>query len=494
MNEPLLSERELDIMRQVVTGASNREIAQNLDISHNTVKVHLRNIFDKLGVASRTEATLYVLKEGWVQVDGRVLAGGTNSANAPVLEFEDEEATEGEEGVERSETIGERTTAPIGNTVAVIPPLIETQPEAVVIPKNSVVVESGGTHTPSLPHTNPIPSWLLPVLGVAIGVLLTLVVILFLQTLRPTDTGSDVIMVEEPERWEQLTALPSPRSGVMAAKVGRDILMVGGVVAGTPTNEVWLLANGSDTWQPRAPLPQPVQFAATTFSGGQFYVAGGEAPSGDPVDLVQRYDPQADEWSAMPPLPQRLTRGALIAFEGSLYYCGGSDGGTIQDTIYRLFPNGEAWEVAATLPEARADLAAAAVNDGILLFGGVNEAGRAINDVLHYSPNSENLFREEKPLPAPDSQPRAVTLGSAVYLLGIQGFLEQSPDQDWRAAGVPDTPLPTDSALVASDPYILVIGGQRGDSAVDEIWQYEAIYRAFIPIVPNQTGGDTPAP
>ncbi|MGH2541806.1 MAG: response regulator transcription factor, partial [Ardenticatenaceae bacterium] len=65
-----LSEREIDIMDCVVTGASNREIARALDISPNTVKVHLSNIYEKLGVASRTEATLVVLREGWVSVQG----------------------------------------------------------------------------------------------------------------------------------------------------------------------------------------------------------------------------------------------------------------------------------------------------------------------------------------------------------------------------------------------------------------------------------------
>jgi len=68
-NEPeSLTERELEVLRLVATGASNQQIARELYISVNTVKVHLRNIFTKLGVQSRTEATLYAIKEGWMCV------------------------------------------------------------------------------------------------------------------------------------------------------------------------------------------------------------------------------------------------------------------------------------------------------------------------------------------------------------------------------------------------------------------------------------------
>jgi hypothetical protein len=187
-----------------------------------------------------------------------------------------------------------------------------------------------------------------------------------------------------------------------------------------------------------------------------------------------------------------LSRGALAAFEGTLYYSGGDDGSGAQAAIYRLLPAAEAWEEAARLPGALVDHAAVTVSDGILFAGGVDREGRPVNDVRHYSPLSAEPFAEELPLPAPDGQPRAVTLGSALYFLGAQGFLEQSPEQPWKAAGTPETPLPTRSALVASDPYILVIGGERGGSAVDEIWRYEAIYRSFIPIVPNQGGTGDP--
>jgi len=63
-----LSERELDVVRLVVEGRSNDEIAARLGIGAKTVESHLRRLFERLDVASRTELATRALREGWLDV------------------------------------------------------------------------------------------------------------------------------------------------------------------------------------------------------------------------------------------------------------------------------------------------------------------------------------------------------------------------------------------------------------------------------------------
>jgi len=65
----LLTEREMEVLRLVTKGLSNKDIAEGLYLSIRTVQGHLANIFNKLRVGSRTEAVVHALKEGWVTLD-----------------------------------------------------------------------------------------------------------------------------------------------------------------------------------------------------------------------------------------------------------------------------------------------------------------------------------------------------------------------------------------------------------------------------------------
>ncbi|HEY8602433.1 MAG TPA: response regulator transcription factor [Thermomicrobiales bacterium] len=61
-----LTERETDVLRLLATGQSNKEIARNLSINESTVKSHVSNILNKLGVQGRTQAALHAVRIGLI--------------------------------------------------------------------------------------------------------------------------------------------------------------------------------------------------------------------------------------------------------------------------------------------------------------------------------------------------------------------------------------------------------------------------------------------
>jgi NarL family two-component system response regulator LiaR len=65
----VLTEREMEVLKMVTKGLSNKDIADGLCLSVRTVQGHLANIFNKLRVSSRTEAVVHALKEGWVTLN-----------------------------------------------------------------------------------------------------------------------------------------------------------------------------------------------------------------------------------------------------------------------------------------------------------------------------------------------------------------------------------------------------------------------------------------
>ncbi|MDH5372853.1 MAG: response regulator transcription factor [Acidimicrobiia bacterium] len=67
--KPALTGREIEVLRSVAQGRTSREIGEMLFISENTVKNHVRNILDKLGLHSRGEAVMYALREELINID-----------------------------------------------------------------------------------------------------------------------------------------------------------------------------------------------------------------------------------------------------------------------------------------------------------------------------------------------------------------------------------------------------------------------------------------
>ena len=65
----MLGARELEVLRLASQALSNQQMADRLGLSLHTIEAHMRHIFTKLKVGSRTEAVLYALKQGWITIN-----------------------------------------------------------------------------------------------------------------------------------------------------------------------------------------------------------------------------------------------------------------------------------------------------------------------------------------------------------------------------------------------------------------------------------------
>ena len=68
-NKPKLTQREKEILKELVLGKNNVEIAKDLVISVHTVKAHISNIFEKLEVSDRVQAVVKAISENLIRVD-----------------------------------------------------------------------------------------------------------------------------------------------------------------------------------------------------------------------------------------------------------------------------------------------------------------------------------------------------------------------------------------------------------------------------------------
>jgi DNA-binding NarL/FixJ family response regulator len=66
---PRLTERELEVIKALARGKSNKEIATSLGISEKTVRNHASNIYKKLHIFDRTQAVIYAIRRGLVDVE-----------------------------------------------------------------------------------------------------------------------------------------------------------------------------------------------------------------------------------------------------------------------------------------------------------------------------------------------------------------------------------------------------------------------------------------
>lgn len=437
-----LSEREQDILRLVATGASNKEIAQALVISPNTVKVHLRNIFAKINVASRTEATLYALRVGLIE--------------SPAPAVEEVPRTE-ISSIETVDLPAERNT-PLPLTrrlrwAGVIMGILIVTFALVMIGGRALGLPLFFTPTPLVPTANPVTTVTL-------------------------------------ERWQAIPSLPQAASFAASAVYEQNLYLIAGQGETGPSNGVYAYNSDDETWSTLKAKPTAVRDVQAALIGEMIYVPGGINAAGEPIETVERFNPRDNTWDTTAPLPAPRSAYALAALEGKLYLFGGWDGTAYQNTLFVYDPAEDRWSKGANLPFICGYASAVASTGKIFLLGGTSDGKTALNDVLAYYPqrdlDGEDPWETHSEIPQARFASGATTLGDLIFLFGgsdgsaapnLPGMQYQPQRDEWSVLDDSKQAIGPGAAAVGLENYVYVFGSGTLHQ------RYQAIYTITIPVI-----------
>ncbi|GIV87335.1 MAG: LuxR family transcriptional regulator [Chloroflexus sp.] len=483
-NESQISEREREILRLVATGATNQQIAIALNISVNTVKVHLRNIFAKIGVESRTEATVYAIRNGIVTVSETGQAAIDESAVVKETVQSDELTAVTSPSVSEAAASIVESTEPLA---------LHTEPPAVSESAGTVpatpVEESVANTAPSPAPATAKPVWLqlLPwliggivVIAIAIA---TLVINARAGTMSMTAAPTSSPIISAQQRWFLRQPLNEPRDhfALTGYDLERRLYVIGGQRNGVVSAAVDRYDPEIDRWVRLTDKPTAVSHARAVTLRGLIYVPGGEDSNGIVLDRLEIYDPREQRWYAGPPLPAPRSRYALTAWEGQLYLIGGWDGTTVRGDVFVYDPVRERWEAAPALPQPRRDAGVAVAGGRLFVIGGAGEQG-PLRDSHRLEPGNDPNRRWVAIAPLPQAIARPAVVGLASTLLIFDSERREGLTYDIVADAWSSTPLPaeanisTDAVLLDSNIYF--VGDSRTQGMLSE---YRALYVIFIP-------------
>jgi DNA-binding CsgD family transcriptional regulator/N-acetylneuraminic acid mutarotase len=444
-----LSERELDILKLVATGASNKEIAQQLYISSNTVKVHLRNIFTKIEVSSRTEAAMYAVRTGLV------------------IHASDQLLAETEQG---SANAGDLTAQPTSNGGTLVP-------------------------TGSRKYNRWAPYFLVAgLLGlIFLGLRLSPGLALFNTPtntpLPPKDTPTPV------PRWKHLAVIPDGKRDPAVVSYADQVYVIGGVNSGGATGDIDRYDPLTDSWSALSPKPVAVFNVQVAVINGLIYIPGGRTDESilQPTDILEIYDTNTDKWHTGSALPVPLSAYGLVAYDGDLYVFGGWDGQQYRNSVFSYDPTDDAWQERTPMPTARGFCGAVEAGGRIYVMGGI-DGDQSVDANEIYSPARDN--NNNKPwasgFPIPESRygVRAANIADTIYVFGGEtensnrvGLIYFPQTNIWQSLETALFPLGEDFGIVSIGTNLYFIGGISDGVYSNQNITYQAIITLSIPII-----------
>lgn len=447
-----LSEREREILKLVATGATNQQIAGDLGISINTVKVHVRNIFGKIGAASRTEATLVAMRAGLIEV------GRSTGVALP----------------EEGETKLSESSSNIKNDTTIV----------------------ADSPTPSSVGRNVAQRRLLTIVGTLGGLLLGLAVLWFagvrLPSAMPQPTtiptaiiggvvsGSQVNAV-----WTAQRDLPVAISAAAASSVDGRVYIIGGQSATGVSGKGWSYDPAKSAWLPITDKPTPVSSAQAVVLDGKIWVPGGEN-NGKISDKLEVFDPRTNTWSQQAAMPEARSGYGIASIDGRLYVFGGWDGSQVRDETFVYDPGANSWTKAAPMPTARAYTAAASVDGKVYVLGGENSSGTlTINEV--FTPALDGTGRWDVGAPMTLARSRFSSVASNNYVIVLGGAKNETPARYdvrsliWEDLKAPALALGPQPAVTTRDASIYVAGGDTAKTA-SPFYEMRLMYQVSLPL------------
>lgn len=436
--EPL-SEREIEVLEQVATGATNRQIARNLVVSVNTVKVHLRNIYTKLGVESRTEATLIGIRQGLVSVP---------TAETEALTSE-------------TPSSPEETAASVPEA---LPPLPGSKRLALIVGLIVVVVASAATWPRSrASDTNPDTDVEIPGSG----------------------TASSVVLSAD---WRNLAPMSTGRSRfALVAAQGGQLFAIGGETNGGVVGSIERYDPATDQWTIlTTSKPTRVSNINAAIIGDSVYVPGGRTAEGDATAIMEVFDLKTEAWSEVTPLPRPLYTYALAVYKNKIYLFGGRNERGYSSATLIYDPEKDEWQQGREMPTQRAYAGAATLGSRIFVVGGY-DGQREQSTCEAYKPE-QDTWEQCEPLTLGRGGLGLASVANQLYAVGggwsdYLGFSEkyQPNDNQWSPFETPVSRRWHNLAVASTRSKFFIAGGWNGEY-LNVVWEYTVLpYEIFIP-------------
>jgi DNA-binding CsgD family transcriptional regulator/N-acetylneuraminic acid mutarotase len=366
-----LSEREREILSLVAKGSSNKEIARDLHISTNTVKVHLRNIFTKFGVNSRTEAAMYAINTGIVEISGN---GSTTS--------------------QQTEPQQSNRILLVGIGIFIL--LLILGIIGILAVRGTLDGNQAAANQPIFPEEQ---RWQdkAPMTEARKGLALAAYggeIFAIAGETEQNITGLVERYDPNLDQWTRMESKPFPVTDVSAAVIGGKIYVPGGRTAsGEVTDVLEIYSPIEDEWEKGAEIPTRLSAYAMVSYEGYLYLFGGW-DGRQAVNSVYKYDQDSDYWRELTPMPTARAFPGVSIVEGKIFVIGGYDGEKALSTNERYIPDLEEskkspWERGESLPNPRYAMGVASLADTIYVIGGESDRDEALGYIELSSQSSE---------------------------------------------------------------------------------------------------------